>query len=145
MDLLERYLRQIEKYLPLKERKDTIKELRSLLYDHIDELVTQGQKKEQAMYNAIIEMGEPRDVANRYFETRPFISKEMEPIFYLVVKIISITLPLVILFANALEFVFGTTPFTLMDLLLEIAYSIPSALYSLLVGYGFIFIKIIWS
>ncbi|AIO18586.1 hypothetical protein KQ51_00706 [Candidatus Izimaplasma bacterium HR1] len=140
MELLDRYLKQIERYLPFKDRKETIKELRSLILDQVDELVSQGLDQEKVLFNVITDMGEPREVASNYNESGPMISKEMEPILLLVFKIVSITLPLAVLFANALDFVFEYPNFTIMEFLLDSAYNIPTALYSLLVGYGFIFI-----
>ena len=140
MDLLERYLKQIERYLPYKERKETTNELRSLILDQLDEHVAQGQNQEKALYTILKEMGEPREVAAKYNDQRPLISKEMEPILMLVLKIVSITLPLVVLFANLIDYVFHTETFTVMDVLLDITYNIPSAIYSLVVGIGFIFI-----
>lgn len=140
MNLLARYLKQIEKYLPFKERKDTIDELRSLIMDQVDEQVALGKNQKDALYDVIVESGEPREVAARYSDRGPIISKEMEPVLNLVIKIVSITLPLVVLFANAIEYIFKTEDFTTMDFLLDIAYSIPSAIYSLVVAIGFIFI-----
>lgn len=140
MELLERYLKQIERYLPFKERKETIKELRSLILDQVDELVSTGLETDKAIYKIIFEMGEPREVAGKYNDAKPMFSKEMEPILMLVLKIVSITLPLVVLFAHSLEFVFSSSNINIMDFLLNIAYKIPSAMYSLLVAYGFIFI-----
>jgi len=140
MDLLERYLKQIERYLPFKERLETTKELRSLILDQVDEAVSSGIDKETALYDIIVKMGDPRTVASNYVDTKPIISKEMEPILQLVLKIVSITLPLAIIFASLLDYVFSNTQASLMDILLQIVYTIPEALYSLLVGYGFVFI-----
>ena len=140
MDLLERYLRQIERYLPFKDRKETTMELRSLILDQLDQQTQEGQDKEKTLYNIIKDMGDPRSVANEYTDSKPIISKEMEPILNLVLKIVSITLPLVVLFANSIEYVFVNEGFTIMDFLLNLVTNIPSALYSLLVAYGFVFI-----
>lgn len=140
MELLERYLTQIERYLPFKERSETTKELRNLILDQLDEAVSNGSEKETALYNIIVEMGEPRDVANNYVETRPFISKELEPILRLVLKIATITLPLTLTFGKMLDYVLNNENTTVMDNLLNIVYTIPQTLYSLLIGYGVIFI-----
>ena len=140
MDLLERYLRQIERYLPFKERSETTKELRNLILDQLDEAVNNGLDKETTLYNIIVEMGDPHEVANNYVETKPFVSKELEPILRLVLKIVSISLPLSLTFANMLEYVLNNNSTTIMDNLLNITYTIPSTLYSLLIAYGIIFI-----
>ncbi len=140
MILLERYLLQVERYLPFKERKDTIEELRGLILDQVDSLVSTGESEEKAVYKVLLDLGEPKEVANGYHEIRPIISKELEPILMLVLKIVSISLPLTILFAESLSFVFNTSNFTFMDFLLNIAYNIPSALYALVMALGTVFI-----
>jgi hypothetical protein len=138
MDLLERYLLQIRRYLPLKERQETIDELRSLILDQLDEIPEEN--KEDALKQIIIDMGEPRDVAMRYNDRGPIISKEMEPIMTLVMKVVSITLPLVILFADSIAYLAETTNPTFFGLLLNLVYMIPSALYTLVIAVGMIFI-----
>ncbi len=140
MNLLERYLRQIERYLPFKERKETTKELRSLIMDQVDEQVENGIDEEKAIHDIITDMGNPRNVAHNYVDAHPIISKEMEPILMLVLKIVVISTPLAVLFAQSISYVFGTSDFTMMDFFLNLAYSIPSAMYSLVVAIGFVFI-----
>ena len=140
MLLLERYLLQMERYLPLKERKDTIEELRSLILDQVDTLISAGEDKEKALYIVLLDFGDPKTVANEYHEVKPLISKELEAILMLVLKIVSISIPLTILFAGALSFVLETSNFTFMDFLLDIAYNIPSAMYALIMAIGSVFI-----
>ena len=140
MKLLESYLLQIRRYLPYKDRDDTIKELRSIILDQVDEKKEMGLTEEGAIYNVILEMGEPRKVAKGYSDHRPFISDEMEPVLKLVLKIVSITTPLAILFADAIDYVFSTPSFTFMEFLLNVAYNIPSAMYALVVALGFVFV-----
>jgi len=138
MELLERYLRQIKRYLPLKEREETINELRSLILDQLDQKPQDQQ--ESGLKEILIEMGSPQDVALRYNERGPIISREMEPIMMLIMKITSITLPLAIIFADSIAFVTSTADFTFMDFLLNITYMLPNAMYSLVIAIGMIFI-----
>jgi len=140
MELLERYLTQIERHLPLKDRSETTKELRSLILDQLDEAISTGLDKEIALYNIIVEMGDPRDVANNYFDSKPLISRKLEPTLKLVLKIMSITLPLGLTFGHMLDYVLNNDNTTVMDNLLNIVYTVPSTLYSLLFGYGIVFV-----
>lgn len=140
MDLLERYLRQIKRYLPIPEREETVKELQSLILDQLDEKQASGMEEETALRAILVEMGDPRDVALRYTDKAPLISRQMEPIMMLVMKILSITLPLVILFATSLEFVTSHADFTFSDFLVQLALAIPSALYAMVVAIGTVFI-----
>lgn len=139
MKLLERYLRQIERYLPYKERKDTINELRGLILEEVEQS-NSNQTEDEILFEIIIRMGEPREIASKYSDSRPLVSKEIEPILILVLKIVSITLPLALLFAQTIAFVTNNATFTLMDVFLNIAYNIPGAIYALLVSIGSIFI-----
>lgn len=138
MDLLDRYLIQIRRYLPFRDREETITELRSLILDQLDQ--TDNPNKDAALRQIIVEMGEPREVAQRYNERGPIISKEMEPIMMLVIKITSITLPLVILFADSIAYVTGTPDATFFGFLLNFVIAIPSTFYPLLVGIGMVFL-----
>jgi hypothetical protein len=140
MELLQRYLRQIRRYLPFKDRDETINELQSLLLDQADQLIQEGMSEEDAIRQTIIDMGDPRDVAAKYNERGPIISKELEPIMILVMKITSITLPLVLLFADTIAFVTETAEFNTLDVLINLALMIPSALYSLVIAIGMVFI-----
>ena len=140
MNLLQRYLKQVEKYLPIKDRKDTLMELENLILEEVDEQISLGANREDAIYTVIQNMGTPIDIASQYGDARILISKELEPILMLVLKIVSLTFPFVILFAKTLDFMINNTGFTLMELVLNITYSIPSALYTLVMSIGFIFI-----
>lgn len=139
-NLLPRYLKQIEKYLPLKDRKDTIKELESIILDQADERMSNGESEENALYNVILEMGEPREVAVQYRNDQAMISREMEPLLMLILKIVSITLPLTLLFAYAMEYVFASESINGWQFLLDMMYKIPNILYTLVMAYGFIFL-----
>ncbi len=139
-NLLPRYLRQIEKYLPLKDRKDTIKELESIILDQADERMRNGETEENALYNVILEMGEPREVAVQYRNDQAMISREIEPLLMLILKIVSITLPLALMFAYTMDFVFASESIDGWEFLLNMLYKIPSILYTLIMAYGFIFL-----
>lgn len=143
MELLERYLSEIQKHLPTKEKEETIKELRSLILDQVDETVTIQTDKESVLYTIIQQMGYPRDVASKYTHKKQLISRRLEPTLNLILKIISITLPLTLTFAHTIEYIFDNDMIVVMDLLLSIVYTVPSTLYALLFGYLIIFIAFI--
>lgn len=139
MELLERYLGQIKKHLPYKDKEDTIKELRSLILEEFDSR-SNGTNEEELIYEIIKEYGYPIEVAARYRDTEPLISGELRPFFYMVLKIITLAVPGVIMLVKIIGFIDVSVTFNLLDLLLEMAYAIPSAINSLLLGYGFVFV-----
>lgn len=139
MELLERYLNQIKKHLPLKDREDTIKELRSLILEEFDSR-SNDTNKEEILYEIIKEYGYPFEVAARYRNSGPLISSVLRPFFYLVIKIISAAVPFGIMVGTIIGYISENGSFKLMDLLLEMAYAIPSVINGLIMGYGFVFL-----
>lgn len=139
MELLERYLNQIKKHLPFKDREDTLNELRSLILEEFDSRAD-GINDKDIIYEIIKEYGSPIDVAAKYRNTDPLISNEVKPYFLLVIKLISAVVPFGILVGTTVGFINDNQNFKLLDLLLEIAYSIPSMINGLVMGYGFVFI-----
>jgi hypothetical protein len=92
------------------------------------------------MIQVIKDFGAPYEVANRYKSHEPLISKEYTPLFYLIIKIISITLPLSLTFANMISFFNNETDITVMKILLSLAYQIPDIISSLLTASAMVFI-----
>jgi hypothetical protein len=137
-NLLERYLQQVRRYLPWKDREETIEELRSLILDQVES--NGSTDPEQRMSDVLKELGHPREVATRYDDRPPLIPREIEPVLWMVVRIVAVVLPLVVLFANALRYVGTTIDFRFGDLMLAILTSIPEALYSGVLAIGMVFI-----
>lgn len=140
MELLERYLLQIGRYLPKKDREDTLNELRSLLLDQYDSRNNGELEESMLIHNIIQDFGYPKDVALEYRSDQPLVSRELEPLMYLIIKIMSFTLPLSILLANLIGYLSNNDSNTIMDLLLEAAYTIPDILTSYITALGIIFI-----
>ena len=140
MELLERYLLQIEKYLPLKDRKDTLEELKNLLLEDIEERKINGQPEEDAMYEVIKAFGNPKTVALKYRNDNAIISREMEPLLYLLLKIILIAVPSSILLASIIGYLNSDVPFDFIDFLLKILFTIPDMFSAALTGVGSVFI-----
>lgn len=140
MELLERYLNQVERYLYKKDSKDTIQELRSLILEELDVRLEQGENEEQALIEIIKGFGDPRTAALRYRNEQPIIPRHMEPLMFLIIKILSITIPLTLLLATTIEFFNRTEPFDFMDIILNMVYEIPSIITALVAAIGFVFI-----
>ncbi len=140
MKLLERYLLQVERYLPLKDRKDTTLELKNLLLEDIDSRITEGQPEDDAVYEVLKAFGEPKKVALSYRSDDPIISREMEPILYLVLKIVLIAVPFSILLSTIIGFLNNGLPFDFIDFLVTILKTIPAMFSAALTGVGSTFI-----
>jgi hypothetical protein len=109
MDLLERYLQAVGKYLPAKGKEDTLAELRA-------NLLAQMEDKAEALGRPLTEQeeaevlrghGHPSVVAERYRPKRQLIGPEIFPYYWLTM---SRALPFVIaitVVSRAVELVYG--------------------------------------
>ncbi len=139
MELLERYLRQIRKHLPFRDKEDTINELRSLILEEFDSR-SNGTNEEELIYEIIKENGYPVEVAARYRGSDPLISNVLRPFFYYVLKIVTMVVPFGIMVGTIIGYYDDEYDLSYLGLLLEMAYAIPSIINALLMSYGIVFI-----
>ena len=84
MDLIERYIAEVGRHLPRKQRVDVQTELRSLLQDMVeDRAQTKVEKADEEIVTAVLlEMGPPQKVAASY-QSRPeyLIGPQLYPVY----------------------------------------------------------------
>jgi hypothetical protein len=90
MNLIDRYIAEVGKHLPRKQRADIEKEIRSTLLDMLEERgqASPDAEREAAVIALLKEYGEPRKVAESYIGPRYLIGPRLYPTFELVVKIV---------------------------------------------------------
>jgi len=88
MNLLDRYVAEVGKYLPRKQRADIEQEIRSTLEDMLEERNQAGVADEAAVVALLKEYGEPSKVAESYIGPRYLIGPRLYPTFELVLKIV---------------------------------------------------------
>ena len=94
MNLLDRYVAEVGKYLPRKQRADIEQEIRSTLEDMLEERNQTSLKDaaplqgEAAVVALLKEYGEPRKVAESYIGPRYLIGPRLYPTFELILKIV---------------------------------------------------------
>lgn len=88
MNLLDRYVSEVGKYLPRKQRADIEKELKSTLEDMLEERNQARASDEAAVIALLKEYGEPRKVAESYIGPRYLIGPRLYPTFELILKIV---------------------------------------------------------
>jgi hypothetical protein len=109
MELIDRYIYEVGRYLPPKNRGDIQVELRSLLNDSLDARV-EGEAGEEDVVALLKEFGPPAKVAASYRpESQYLVSPDLFPIFRTVVGIAL----LVIVVVHAV--LFGVSIFTNPD------------------------------
>lgn len=89
MELLDRYIYDVGKRLPVKQREDIEKELKSLLLDAL-EARTGGAEPTEADAAAVLkEFGSPEEVAARYNGEKYVIGPRLYPTYRMVLWIVS--------------------------------------------------------
>ena len=90
MELLDRYVNEVGKHLPRKNRADIQAELRSTLEDMLEERSQKaGQPVDEAMVEDLLRSyGAPKKVAATYLPERYLIGPRLYPFFTLVLKIV---------------------------------------------------------
>lgn len=89
MSLIDKYIAEIGKHLPRKQRADIQAEIRSTLEDMLEERKQAEGSADDALIMALLkEYGSPREVAESYVGPRYLIGPRVFPIFELVTKIV---------------------------------------------------------
>ncbi len=98
MNLIDKYIAEVGKHLPRKQRADIEAEIRSTLEDMLEERKqAEGAASEAQVIELLREYGAPREVADSYVGPRYLIGPRVYPTFELVTRIV-----LIVLFALAL-------------------------------------------
>jgi hypothetical protein len=98
MNLIDKYITEVGKYLPRKNRADIEAEIRSTLEDMLEERKQALGAVDDAVFVELLkEYGAPRKVAESYIGPRYLIGPRMYPIFEMVTRIV-----VAVLFALAL-------------------------------------------
>jgi hypothetical protein len=89
MNLINKYITEVGKYLPRKNRADIEAEIRSTLEDMLDERKpAEGPADEATVMELLKEYGSPREVAATYKTHQYLIGPRLFPIFETVLRIV---------------------------------------------------------
>jgi len=93
MNLIDRYIAEVGRHLPHKQRADIEAEIRSTLEDMLEERKqAEGTVSEAQVIELLKEYGAPRKVAESYVGPNYLIGPRVYPIFELVTRIVLIVL-----------------------------------------------------
>jgi len=136
MNLIERYVTEVGKHLPRKNRLDIEAELRSTLEDMLEDRSQQaGRLADEALATELLqEYGAPKDVAATY-QTHPYlIGPRMFPMYTLVLKIVLAALTLGLTIATAISLFEGSM--TAPELLKSLGGFATSLVSALIAAFG---------
>ena len=125
MNLIERYLHEVRRYLPAKNREDILAEIRSHLTDTLDERV-KGEPGEEDMASLLKEMGSPRKLAASYPGGEQYlIGPELYPFFRMVAGIVLAAVLGAQLLAVGVGFWMGEETFRFWEVFGQLVMSVP--------------------
>ena len=133
MELIDRYVYEVGRYLPRKNRADIQAELRSLLIDTLEARV-EGETDEEDVVALLKEFGPPAKVAASYRpESQYLVGPELFPIFRTVVGIALLVMVVVHAVLFAVLLFTNPDPLKALDVLSEFIGSTLSVLGTIVV------------
>lgn len=136
MELMERYLYDIGRRLPARQREDIVKELRSLLSDALDARTEGREPTEEDVVAVITAFGSPASVASRYAGERYLIGPRMFDLYWLVLRIVLAAMSGGLLVALIVSLVFETT--SSVDVFLKVLKFVPGLFTGAITAFGYV-------
>ncbi len=104
VDLVERYVHQVGRYLPPKERADIEAELRSMIQDQLDDRF--GSAPTQSDVEVVLsELGDPRKMAISYGSHQYLVGPELYPFMMMVLRRGLYIIPAIAIFVSIFEII----------------------------------------
>jgi len=135
MELIERYLQAIGRYLPTESRADILAELRSELLEQMDARSEEwGRPLDEADIAALLKAhGRPEAIALRYLPQRSLIGPSVFPFYILTLKKVLPLVLIVYLVANTATLFFSATG---GELLGHFVHALAGLVPALFIGWG---------
>ncbi len=128
MNLIDRYLHEVRRYLPGKNREDILAEIRSHLTDTLEERV-KGEPTEEDMAALLKEMGSPRTLAASYPGGEQYlVGPQLYPFFSMVAGIVLAAVLGAQLLAVGVGIWMGEVKFNFWETFAQLVNSIPASL-----------------
>lgn len=88
-DIVNRYIYQVSKHIAPPLRSDIEKELKTLIYDMLEDKTQDNTPTKEDIYNVLRELGSPTDLADKYRDkSRYLIGPSIFPAYLLIMKIV---------------------------------------------------------
>lgn len=128
MSLLDRYIHEVGRFLPRKERADILTELKSSVVDTLEDRY--GNEPDQAQTAEFLkELGTPRDVAASYHPQGQYLlGPALYPLFRMVAGIVIAAVLGAQLLAWGIGIFVAGDPFSPLEMLASLINSVPASL-----------------
>lgn len=119
-ELIERYVHQVGRYLPNKERAEIQAELRSQIQDQLDDRY-EGAPTQADVAAVLKELGDPRRMATSYGGEQYLVGPDLYPVMMMVLRRGWVIVPPVAILVHVLAALLGDESGNFINLLLEAA------------------------
>lgn len=117
-ELIERYVHHMGHYLPQTERAEIEAELRSQIYDQLEDRYGDAPTVDEVAA-MLLELGTPRRIAASYTQDRYLVGPELYPIMMFVLRYSWLLVPAVIGFLHLFGMLIAGEPVTVISLIIE--------------------------
>ncbi|MBZ0307873.1 MAG: hypothetical protein K8I82_17525 [Anaerolineae bacterium] len=128
MDLVDRYVNQVGRYLPPKNRAEIEAELRSQIQDQLEDRY-QGSPSQAEIASVLTALGDPRKMAVSYGSQQYLIGPDLYPSMMAVLRYGWVLVPVIMVVVSILEAILAEESTTLPELLIEVLLSVPQATF----------------
>lgn len=130
MELVDRYIYAVTQKLPQDQREDIAEELQGLIEDMLEERVGNAERTKQDIEEVLLELGNPRILADKYRNKKKFlIGPEIYDAYILVLKIVLISLSSVLALTFLIQTLLQPTEILkyFVDLIVSLVTGLPLA------------------
>ena len=117
-DFVERYVHQVGRYLPRNERTDIQAELRSTIYDQIEDRFGPEPTDDEVMV-VLAELGDPRQMATSYTTERYLIGPDTYPYLMMVLRHGWLIIPGIVIFLSIFGLLIAGQDMSFTNIVLE--------------------------
>ena len=128
-DLIEKYVHQVGRYVPEKERAEIEAELRSMIQDKLDDRYD-GAPTQNDVVAVLTELGDPRLMAVSYSRDQYLVGPELYPFMMMGLRRGWLIIPMIVVVVRIIEALLSTESTNVIGLLLG---TVLSALQALLI------------
>ncbi len=127
-DLVERYVHKVGSYLSESEREEVQNELRSLLYDQLDDRF-KGEPTEDDVVELLTEFGDPREMAASYGREQYLIGPDLYPTMVAVLQRGWMWVPIIVVLVRVIAAFASGEPGSVVGLFLGTFFVVLQALF----------------
>ena len=127
-DLVERYVHQVGRHVPQKERAEIQAELRSQILDQLDDRY-EGAPTADNVADVLRELGDPRAMALSYGGAQYLIGPELYPVMMSVLQRGWAIVPIVVVVVNLIVGLFGGGGVDFVGLIVRVILNVLQALW----------------